>query len=388
MIFQIGLIAFFLFRPDPVFTVENRLSIPRNEVMGIPFSRLEKMMGGKFDPLQLQVVESSSNLSVPKQWVDLDQDGVYEELLFFAELKANETKSYSLTLNDQNTEMQSPRVRTFVRFVPERIDDIAWENDKVAFRTYGPEAQRLVDEKQSGGTLTSGIDAWLKRVDYPIIDKWYQKYVDGGSYHTDSGEGYDPYHVGDSRGIGGIGVWLGDSLYVSKNFTEYKIIANGPLRTVFELTYAPWSAEKTTIQETKRISIDLGSQLYHLEVKLKSDSPLPNLTAGITLHDGTGQISSDPNAGWISYWEDIDGSKLGTGIVASSEDILDQLEIRTAAKEQSHIYMLLNPERRISYYAGFGWEKAGEFSSVDEWNKYLSDFSEKLASPLLLNFTK
>ena len=51
------------------------------------------------------------------------------------------------------------------RFVPERKDDFAFENDKVAFRIYGP---TLRDSKEN-----SGVDCWVKRVDYPIIDKWY-----------------------------------------------------------------------------------------------------------------------------------------------------------------------------------------------------------------------
>src|SRR5690606_678994 len=122
---------------------------------------------------------------------------------------------------------------------------------------------------EKGGTLSSGMDCWLKRVDYPIIDKWYQKYTEGGSYHKDDGEGYDPYHVGGSRGCGGIGVWMEDSLYVSKNFIEYKEIASGPVRTIFELKYTPWSAGDATIQEIKRITIDLGNQLYKIEDKIK-----------------------------------------------------------------------------------------------------------------------
>src|SRR5205085_8225450 len=99
---------------------------------------------------------------------------------------------------------------TYSRFVPERIDDYAWENDRVAFRTYGPVTQRIVEEGKPGGTLSSGLDCWLKRVPYPVIDKWYKKSIEGGSYHKDEGEGYDPYHVGLSRGCGGIGVWKND----------------------------------------------------------------------------------------------------------------------------------------------------------------------------------
>ena len=381
MIFQLILNAFLVISADPTFTVENKLDFRRKEVVSISMTQLEEMLDDKFDTSTLQIKETKSNLTVLTQWVDSDQDGHFDELLFLAEVKGNETKSYTLT---SNAEPASSDISTFGRFVPERIDDFAWENDKVAFRTYGPEAQRLTDEKLPGGTLTSGIDAWLKRVDYPIIDKWYKKYLDGGSYHNDSGEGYDPYHVGDSRGIGGIGVLIEDSLYVSKNFTTYKLIANGPLRTIFELSYAPWKAGEATIQETKRISLDLGSQLYHMEVKLKSDKSLPNVTTGITLHSGNGEVSSDSEAGWISYWETIDDAKLGTGIVASNTDIDRLFEFRTESKEQSHLYMVLKPKEKISFYAGFGWEKANEFSSLSDWNKYLMNFSKTLESPFIL----
>lgn len=383
MVLHVILFVFLSIQSEETFTVENKLDIERKEVMSLSVSQVEKMLGEKIDPSHIYVKETKSNRAVLTQWVDLDQDSKFDELLFFAEVNGNESKSYTLTTSGNPA---ISVIKTFARFVPERIDDFAWENDKVAFRTYGPEAQRLTDEKLPGGTLTSGIDAWLKRVDYPIINKWYKKYVDGGSYHKDSGEGYDPYHVGNSRGIGGIGVWTNDSLYVSKNFTEYKLIANGPLRTIFELTYAPWKAGDATIQETKRISLDLSSQLYHMEVKLNSDNPIPNLTAGITLHDGKGEVTSDTNAGWVSYWETIDDAKLGTGIVASVSDIDQQLEIRTASIEQSHLYMVLKPKKVISFYAGFGWEKAGEFSSASEWNNYLKYFSKGLESPLILKF--
>src|SRR5438046_7481420 len=68
--------------------------------------------------------------------------------------------------------------RAYVRYVPERVDDIAWENDRTAFRIYGPELETAAPP------LTAGIDAWGKRVRYPIINRWY-----GGkeSYHIDRG---------------------------------------------------------------------------------------------------------------------------------------------------------------------------------------------------------
>ena len=113
---------------------------------------------------------------------------------------------------------------TYARFVPEREDDFAWENDLVAFRAYGPAMRRRPED--------SGIDCWLKRVTYPIIDKWYEGNTKGLSYHKDHGEGYDPYHVGSSRGCGGTALWVNGAMVISDTFTDWKILEQTPGRTV------------------------------------------------------------------------------------------------------------------------------------------------------------
>lgn len=75
-----------------------------------------------------------------------------------------------------------PVVKAYGRFVPEREDDFTWENDKVAFRVYGP---------SSGGKgQVSGVDAWFKKVPYSIIDKWYAGFLEGKSYHEEIGRAH------------------------------------------------------------------------------------------------------------------------------------------------------------------------------------------------------
>ncbi|MGV3538630.1 MAG: DUF4861 family protein, partial [Rufibacter sp.] len=283
-----------------------------------------------------------------------------------------------------NTAQPESQVKTYSRFVPERTDDYTWENNRVAFRTYGPVAQQMVEQGTPGGTLTSGMDAWFKRVNYSIIDSWYKMNLEKpGYYHTDRGEGYDPYHVGPSRGIGGIGIWDQDSLFVSKNFISYRKIAEGPIRTIFELTYAPWNANGRTVTEKKTISLDLGSNLSRFEVNVSSDKPLPNITVGITLHDKKGQVKADQSAGWFRYWEPIDDSYLGTGIVIQPAVVQAFKDHRVATKDMSHLYVMASPrDGRLTYYAGFGWTKSGQFRNAQEWDQYLNDFAKRLASPL------
>lgn len=76
--------------------------------------------------------------------------------------------------------VQPKEANVQARFVSERMDDFAFEINKVAFRVYGP---ALRDSQENNGT-----DCWLKRVDYPIIDKWYKGHLEGVSYHEDNGE--------------------------------------------------------------------------------------------------------------------------------------------------------------------------------------------------------
>ena len=364
-------------------TVKNNLSLAReSETVSIPIGELEGLVR-EFGAENILIRDGETDSVLVSQPLDIDGDGTVDAILFQTNIGAHAEKAFTIT-GAPNAAALRPRsdTRTYARFVPERTDDYAWENDRVAFRTYGPVAQQLVEQGKPGGTLTSGMDAWLKRVTYPVIDKWYEGYQQNSNfYHIDRGEGYDPYHVGKSRGIGGIGVLENDSLYVSKNFTGYKTIAEGPIRTVFELTYAPWQANGRTITETKRISLDLGSNLSYFEEQLQSDRPVPNYTVGISLHGKEGEVKASPGQGWFRYWEPMDSAMLGTGIVLAPAAVQSYKDHRVDKPDQSHLYVLVKPGK-VTYYAGFGWSGSGQFRTKEEWDQYLSDFAKRLASPL------
>jgi hypothetical protein len=364
-------------------TVKNSLDIDRPaSTVSIPLDTLQELVT-KYGADHL-VIKDQDKLLVT-QLVDTEGDGIPNELLFQTDIKAGEEKDFTIEAVKE-VAASAPEHTTYSRFVPERIDDYAWENDRVAFRTYGPKAQQITESGKPGGTLTSGMDCWFKRVAYPVIDKWYKKNLDtAGYYHIDHGEGYDPYHVGNSRGCGGIGIWESDSLYVSKNFISYKTIASGPIRTIFELTYAPWSANGAIVNEKKIISLDLGSNLSRHEVHIQSNKPLPNITTGITLHDQKGEAKLDSVTGWIRYWEPIDDSELGTGIVVAPQQVIALKEYRTKTKDQSHVLIVAKPEDVVVYYAGFGWKKSGQYTSVADWDQYLTNFSKQIASPLTIH---
>ncbi|OGX87059.1 hypothetical protein BEN47_12075 [Hymenobacter lapidarius] len=360
------------------------------ETVSLPAARLTGLIAA-YGADNLLVRDAATGVVLVSQMLDNDADGRADELLFQTTLTAKEAKRFTVS-GASNGAAQRPTspTTTFSRFVPERIDDYAWENERVAFRTYGPVAQQLKEAGRKDGTLTSGMDCWLKRVPYPVIDKWYAGNVQTPSYyHHDRGEGYDPYHVGDSRGCGGTGVWDNDRLYVSKNFISYKTLATGSIRTVFELTYAPWDANGRVIIEKKRISLDLGSNLSRHEVSFSSAQALPNFAVGITLHDKQGSVRANQQAGWFRYWEPLDDAEIGTGVVLAPGDVTEFRDHRVAQPDQSNLLIFTRSAGTpLVFYAGFGWTKSGQFRTVQDWDAYLARFAQTLASPLEVSWTK
>ncbi len=362
-------------------SVMNTLEFPRKEITSVKKEQLPAGLRNKTEQ-DIRIKDKRSGKLLLLQWLDNNQDGISDELLFPSEVGAKSTSKYLLFLNPE-LPLPESNVSTYSRFVPERTDDYTWENDKVAFRVYGPDAQQRTEQKRENGTLSSGVDLWLKRTDQLVINKWYKGYLsDPSFYHTDRGEGYDPYHVGASRGVGGSGIWLEDSLHVSKNFISYKTIAVGPLRTVFELDYAPWS--KYGLRETKRISLDLGSNFSKFDVMLHADQQIPNYTLGITLHKNEGDAKLNEQKGYFRHQELIDDAFLGEGIVLDPGIIERAFVHQSRTPDQGNLLILTRPAKQITYYAGFAWEKSGQVRSGADWDEMLKKQAKIVAHPLVV----
>jgi hypothetical protein len=372
-------------KPAYTISVTNELQVSRKgETVAIKKADLGNITGDQFSMFFIQDDRTGDYLL--SQVVDEDMDGELDYLLFQPEMEAGETRTYNLVTGVDSSLLPLAGISTYSRFVPERTDDYAWENDRVAFRTYGPTAEQMVVDRTPGGTLTSGMDCWLKRVDYPIINKWYKETLEGeGSYHEDTGEGLDDFHVGASRGCGGVGVWSEEEqkLYTSRNFTEWETIATGPIRTQFALTYAPWSTPAGMMEETKIISLDLGSNLSRFEVLVSADDPVKELSVGLTQHEKDGTNHMDQENGWFSYWQLHGDSELGMGIVATPEYLAGSSEHLVDEPDQSHLLVHLKPvDGKVVYYAGFGWKKSGQFEDEQAWFDYLQGFADRLSSPI------
>ncbi len=265
------------------------------------------------------------------------------------------------------------------RLVPERIDDFAWENDRVAFRVYGPKAQKLLEAGNKTGVISNGIDIWSKSVTRMVVDDWYRK----GDYHTDHGEGADFFKVGPTLGGGSPGLRNPDGSFVPwLNFIAHRVIARGPVRVAFELDYAEITAGEMKASSTVRITMDRGSQFLRYHATLKSDKPGTPVAyvAGLTKRPGThpGQFT---DARALSLWGAIGGGgkgQLGTAVIPAP----GQFEGFASDKDHWLALAKTGPEQKIDYLVGAAWSKAGIIKSPGHWKVAISAAAALQAKPL------
>jgi hypothetical protein len=301
--------------------------------------------------------------------------------LYFQHSFAPGEKQARFTIEKTETVTPPFAPKTFARYIPERLDDFAWENDHVAHRTYGP-ALAAPDEPKLGKEVlvTSGLDIWFKRVDYPIVDRWYNKGHD--HYHHDEGEGMDMYNVGKSRGAGGTGVWDGKQLYVGRNYASWKVLANGPIRSVFELNYDSWDAAGTKVSEVKRFTVDAGQDFDLMESTFTFSGP-EQLTVAVGLNKTPSDKNQNPVIDYgrkgpaLTQWvAQASNGAFGAAIVAPgttgyAEDGLNQLILVPAVSGKP-----------VRYYIGAAWDRAGHVKSAADWQDKVNAVAQRAAHPL------
>ncbi|WP_305821574.1 DUF4861 domain-containing protein [Massilia brevitalea] len=368
-------------------TVEHDLAIARpSETISIPWSDVNAVLPGAL--IQKIAVKDAQGRVLPYQVTNVaplakDPKNVgiaYGELLFQHSFAPGEKRA-AFTVEKIDTVAPAFPVKAFARYVPERLDDFAWENDKVAHRTYGPAlAAPSPPDVKKEVLVTSGLDLWFKRVDYPIVDRWYNKGHD--HYHHDEGEGMDMYNVGKSRGAGGTGVWDGKQLYTGVNYASWKVLANGPVRAVFELHYAGWDAGGKQVSEIKRFTVDAGHYLDRIDSTFVYAGAEPIMVA-VGLNRTPSDKGQNPqiatrkeDAVLLQWVQQASNDAFGTAVVLPGAEgfVQDALNELVLAKATSG--------KPLRYYAGGAWSRAGEITSLEQWERLTQDTAARDASPV------
>jgi len=190
------------------------------------------------------------------------------------------------------------------------------------------------------------------------------------------------YNVGKSRGAGGTGVWDGKTLYTGVNYASHRILANGPIRTIFELHYAVWDAGGRQVSEVKRFTVDAGQWFDRIDSTFTASDNAP-LTVAVGLNKTPADKGQDAKVAvgrdgkvLLQWVEQKSNDAFGVAIVLPSadgfaQDTLNELVVAKAT-----------PGQPLRYYAGAAWSRAGEITSRAQWQQAAQDVLARDASPL------
>lgn len=380
-------------------TVTNPLALERsNEMVEVSMETVTNRLG-LADTAQI-VVLNADGQQVPYQ---ITYDG---KVIFPVTIAANSTATYTLQAGTPDTF----DVKACGRCYPERMDDMAWENDLVAFRAYGPALQ-------AKGERGFGYDLFTKyNTSDPILETMYAKELDKEtrakiaelkktdpkaaaelsrerSYHIDHGYGMDCYAVGPTLGAGVAALMVNDSIVYPWCYKTQEILDNGPLRFTLKLEFNPLTVKgDSTVVETRLITLDTGSRLNRTAVSYTNLKETLPIAAGIVLHEPDGAVVADAANGYLTYVDPTNGPDngkifMGIAVPATVKDAKAVLFSEAEKKERNnadgHVLAISDyePESEYVYYWGFAWSKA-DIKSADAWNQYMADFAQKIRNPL------
>ncbi|MGB2578597.1 hypothetical protein AAIR98_000516 [Elusimicrobium simillimum] len=315
------------------------------------------------------VITDAKGMQVPYQFTRITDKGP-QAVIFPAYVGQKQSSLYTLTNGTPHTF----DAQTFGRHIPERKDDFAWENDKAAYRMYGPAL--------AGENPSNGVDLWLKRTEKLIVNKFYKEELeDGLSYHIDRGQGLDCYKVGHTLGAGGVAPYYKNKLWVGNHYDTFKVLENGPLRTTFELTYNNVAVDNKTLKQVITISLDAYSNMNKAVVRYDGPIASMQLAPGIYLHDKVDNVKTDKKAGYAAYAENAvsdAGVPVGRNYVAVVVPGL-----KSTLQKDAHVLALADYKtgEDFTYYFGGGWSRWG-FPSDQDWFNYVERYTNNLKNPL------
>lgn len=383
-------------------TVTNPLAMERSgEMVEVPMAEISAKLN-LADTAQVVVLDAE-NQQVPYQ-ITYD-----DKLIFPATVAANAATTYTI----QPGTPIAVELKACGRQYPERLDDMAWENDLVAFRAYGPALQ-------ARGERGFGYDLFTKyNTSEPVLESFYEKELNSDvrarmaelqktdpkaaaelgrsiSYHIDHGYGMDCYAVGPTLGAGVAALMVNDTIVYPWCYSTQEVLDNGPLRFTVRLEFTPLTVKgDTSVIETRLITLDAGSHLNRTAVSYTNLNETLPIATGIVLHEPDGEVVANAADGYITYVDPTTGPGNGKilmgaafpATVKKAKIVLFPAEEKKQRNNaDGHVLAISDyePGSEYVYYWGFAWDKA-DIKTPEAWNRYMAEFAQKVRKPLEVN---
>ena len=401
--------------------VNNPTDAQRQELVEVNISDVKAKLAGIAPKKgEAYIVKNKRGQQIGSQ---ITHDG---KLLIDASIRPHGSATYYISIGKPYPQ----KVWTTGALYKMRKDDIAWENDRCAYRVYGPALQRT-------GERSFGTDIWAKNTPDTVVYERYvmdkQGNVDGDkvdekvkseerrmknlsgaaleaqkakikalkaesyeidvttSFHLDHGNGLDPYRVGATLGLGAPSLMIGNQQFLPYCYKTYKILDNGPLRFTVELTYNPSTiGDMQNVVEHRIISLDKGSNFNKMTIWYDGLTHPTDFATGFPIHEEDTETKTFAKD-YVSYADptdniEVNNSQVFVGVLFPNgiDNTYYQLFDKKHDGATGHALGLkrgLKNAEKYSYYFGAAWSKY-DVRSYTEWQIRIKEFLEALKTPL------
>ena len=416
--------------------VSNVTSESRTELISLNMSEIKEKLGNTTPKKgEAYIVKNKRGQQIGSQ---ITHDGF---LLIDASVRPPGSATYYVSIGKPYQQ----KVWTTGALYKIRKDDIAWENDRCAYRVYGPSLQKT-------GERSFGTDIWVKNTPDTVVYERYVKDRNGNikgdkidakikallkqektlesqakneknktkaakleaqlktiqahrkslqtesnevdiltSFHLDHGNGLDPYRVGATLGLGAPSLMVGKNQILPYCYKDYRILDNGPLRFTVELTYNPSTVgNMKNVVEHRIISLDKGSNFNKMTVWYDGLTTPTDFATGFPIHEEDTESKTFAKD-YVSYADptdniEVNNSQVFVGVLFPEgiDNTYYQLFDKKHDGAIGHALGLkrgLKNQQQYSYYFGAAWSKY-DVKSYAEWQIRIKDFLDAQKSPL------
>ena len=370
--------------------VSNPTSTPRTELISLNMSEVKAKLGNATPKKgEAYIVKNKRGQQIGSQ---ITHDGL---LLIDANVRPHGSATYYVSIGKPYQQ----KVYATGALYKIRKDDIAWENDRCAYRVYGPTLQKT-------GERSFGTDIWVKNTPDTVVYERYIKDMNGNikgdkmdakvrdiltSFHLDHGNGLDPYRVGATLGLGAPSLMVGKNQVLPYCYKDYRILDNGPLRFTVELTYNPSTVgDMKNVVEHRIISLDKGSNFNKMTVWYDGLTTPTDFATGFPIHEEDTETKTFAKD-YVSYADptdnvEVNNSQVFVGVLFPEgiDHTYYQLFDKKHDGATGHALGLkrgLKNLEKYSYYFGAAWSKY-DVRSYAEWQIRIKDYLDALKNPL------
>jgi hypothetical protein len=347
----------------------------------------------------------SGEYEIPSQLNDNDGDGQKDELVFVADFKPLETRSFLIADKSESKGSHIYAKRTqaelsyktggywenhkyiggqfgnvsFLRVPNEHTDHSffiryegpGWESDRVGYRFY-------LDWRNA-------IDIFGKLTDTLVLQ---HVGLDGfESYHEPAPWGMDIFKVGKTLGLGSVALWKDQKVNMvsETDSVTCHIVLNGPVESMIETNYYGWKVGDVRNNLNSKLSIYAGSRVTEHQIRIAGDGGL--ISTGLIRDKKADLIRpSAESEGWtyMATWgcQSLNNDSLGIALLYNTSDL-----VLTTDDSVNYIVVLKPADGFLHYYLLGAWEKEpGGIRSKTAFIEYLNAQMAILNKPLLVRY--